>query len=272
MNKRQFNTRLIVSGAVLEKFEYERPILKGMMKKRRTGRANALHTSKEVKELNRMKTAQRAKRYVQRKINANPQLKKFLTLTYAENETDLDIARKDFDKFVKRMKTWHKEFQYIDVLEFQKRGAVHFHLLCNLPYVDVNKVADIWGHGFVKLNRIDNVDNVGAYVTKYMTKDNMDERLIGRKCYSMSKGLNEPETITDDDTIDDVMFGLENVKRVYTAEYETEYYGVVKYTQVICSEPIYTPPRRRFNRFYLRDILIPMPDDTPTPFDPSPTT
>ena len=264
-NIRQFNRRVIVSGNVMDVFEYEKPVFKGFAKKK-VGRGNSLHTSQEVKEMNRCKTVQRAKAYVRRKINANPQLNKFLTLTYADNVTDLNIARKDFDKFVKRVKTRYKDSQYVDVIEFQKRGAIHFHLLCNLPYIDIDKLAKIWGFGFVKINRIDNVDNVGAYVTKYMTKDNMDERLIGRKSYSMSKGLKEPQTITDDNAIDEVMCNLENVTKIYTAEFETEYYGLVKYTQVVCSQPIYTPKKKPTFFWRLREWLLPLPDDTPCPF------
>jgi S-adenosylmethionine:tRNA-ribosyltransferase-isomerase (queuine synthetase) len=94
-------------------------------------------------------------------------------------------------------------------VEFQKRGAIHFHMLCNLPYVDVNELAKVWKNGFIKLNRLDNVDNVGAYITKYMTKDNVDARLIGKKCYTMSKGLNEPRGYTNEADIEQVLEELD---------------------------------------------------------------
>ena len=38
-------------------------------------------------------------------------------------------------------------------------------------------------------------DNVGAYVCKYMTKDNEDPRLVGRKSYLMSRNLDKPQEI-----------------------------------------------------------------------------
>lgn len=262
---RQFKRRLIISGNVLEMYEYEKPICKGFTKKK-AGRGNSSHTSQEVKEKNRGKTANRARATVRRTANANPQLNKFLTLTYSENVTDLTRARKDFDKFVKRVKTRYKDFQYIVVIEFQVRGAVHFHLLCNLPYVDVNEFSKVWGHGFIKVNRIDNVDNVGAYITKYMTKENADKRLVGRKCYSMSKNLKQADIYTEESEIEEVIENLENVKRTHTAEFETEYYGIVRYTQVVCSAPIKStcPKRSLFRRVKAR--LTPLPDDTPCPF------
>ena len=262
---RQFNKRVICSGNVLEIYEYEKPVGKGFESKK-PGRANALYTSDEVKADNRGKIAQRARQTVRRYANANPQLNKFLTLTPAENMSDLDIARYEFDKFVKRVKTRYPTFQYIVVVEFQKRGAVHFHLLCNLPYVKVNKFAKIWKNGFIRLNRIDNVDNVGAYITKYMSKDNIDERLVGRKCYSMSKGLNEPKEYTDEEDIEQIMQGLENVKRVHSAEFETEYFGMVQYTQIVCATQIRPPSKFRRSLERLKDRLILLPDDTPTPF------
>lgn len=263
---RQFNRRLILSGKILEVYEYEKPIAKGFETKR-TGRANAPFSSEEVKAENRGKVANRARSYVRRMVNANPQLNKFLTLTFAENLTDLELARYEFDKFLKRLKTRFKGFQFVVVVEFQKRGAVHFHLLCNLPFVNVKELAKIWRHGFIRLNRIDNVDNVGAYVTKYMTKDSIDERLVGKKCYSMSKGLNTPKEYTDEKDISEVLQNLEAVKRVYTSEFESDHYGKVSYTQIICTAPPKTPSKIHRLLNGLRVALTPLPDCTPTPFD-----
>lgn len=228
-----YNRRLIRAGNVIELYEYEKPVLRGGTFSRK-GRANAPYTSDETKLDNRTKTAARARRHVRRVINANPQLNKFLTLTYAENMTDIDLAHKGLDIFIKRLKRIFPRFAYVCVIEFQKRGAVHFHLLCNLPFVDVKALATVWGHGFIKLNRIDNVDNVGAYVTKYMTKESMDERLIGYRSYSMSRGLNHPQEVTNEEQINEELNALENVTRVYSAEFESEYYGTVHYTQIIC--------------------------------------
>ena len=228
-----YNRLLIQSGNVIELYEYEKPVLRGGSFSRK-GRTNAPYTSDETKRDNRTKTATRARRHVRRVINANPQLNKFLTLTHAENMTDIDLAHKGLDIFLKRVKRLFPRFAYVCVTEFQKRGAVHFHLLCNLPFVDVKVLEKIWGHGFIKLNRIDNVDNVGAYVTKYMTKESMDERLIGYRSHSMSRGLNQPQEVTNEEQINEALETLADVLRVVTSEYESEYYGTVHYTQIIC--------------------------------------
>lgn len=52
---------------------------------------------------------------------------------------------------------------------------------------------EIWGHGFVKINAIDKVDNLGAYITKYMTKDKADDRLKTEKGYLCSRNLQRPK-------------------------------------------------------------------------------
>lgn len=124
--------KVIVSGKIVEWFEYEKPVVKGFGS-RCPGRSNSSITSDEVKKQNREKIASRARAKVRRTANANPQLNKFLTLTFKENITDINFAWREFDKFIKRVKTRFENFQFMNVIEFQERGAVHFHLLCNLP-------------------------------------------------------------------------------------------------------------------------------------------
>lgn len=243
-NRKLIYRKAIVSGNVLEVYEYEQPILKGDCRAR-SGRANAVFTSEETKQENRMKTASRARSYVRRFVNANPHLDKFLTLTFAENVTDIERANHEFKKFILRLGYLFPSLQYVKVTEFQARGAVHFHLLCNLPYVEVEQLAKIWGNGFIKLNRIDNVDNVGAYITKYMSKDSIDPRLAGHKCYTMSKGLKQPKCIEDEEEIDELLGELEDVKRMHSSEFVSEYYGTVRYTQIVCSRETNLNKRKR---------------------------
>lgn len=102
---------------------------------------------------------------------------RWITLTYAENM--MDPKRLYFDRiaFWKRLKRWHKKNglpvpEYITVAEPQGRGAWHLHELwvypSKAPFLANKDVADLWGHGFVKVKRLDNCDNVGAYVTAYL--------------------------------------------------------------------------------------------------------
>ena len=234
---KQYSKKMIISGRFVELYEYEEKIAKGFEVKRK-GRACVANA--ENAEINRGKVASRARGKITRVINSNPQLNKFLTLTFAENVTNLDVAQHAFDVFMKRLKRIYADVQYVSVVEFQQRGAVHFHLLCNLPYVDVNALADVWANGFIKLNRLDDVHNVGAYVAKYITKDNIDNRLIGRRCYSMSRGLNKPIVVSDDFEVDKQLERIEGVQDVYTSEYVTEKNGICHYTIIRLDKP-FTP-------------------------------
>jgi len=88
-------------------------------------------------------------------------------------------------------------------MEFQKRGAVHFHcIFFNLhPDIEVSErktrfIANLWGHGFVDIERVRSARNVGAYVCKYLNKSADDERLRGKKFYSTTRNLFRPQTYT----------------------------------------------------------------------------
>lgn len=87
-----------------------------------------------------------------------------------------------FKKFIQRLKYELKEeFKYLAVIEFQDsndRGAIHYHVLFDFAYININILSNIWGMGFCWVNKIDHVDNVGAYLIKYICKDGGDKRLI----------------------------------------------------------------------------------------------
>lgn len=113
-------------------------------------------------------------------INANvvePSFCKWITLTYSENMTDTVRLKTDFNKFDKRFQYYCKKqgypkAEYITMVEPQGRGAWHHHLLyifpCKAPYISNSELCDLWGHGFTKTKKLDNVDNVGAYLTAYL--------------------------------------------------------------------------------------------------------
>lgn len=100
----------------------------------------------------------------------------FLTLTYEENMTDTKKLYLDLDKFIKRLRYRFKDkstVDYMTIVEPQERGAWHTHTL--LKFNDLNSVfipsddlEELWGHGFIKIKRINDVDNIGAYLSAYL--------------------------------------------------------------------------------------------------------
>lgn len=234
-----YSKKLIVSGNVAELYNYELPVVRDR-KNNFLGRAGQTTTTEEQKRQNRVKRAQRARQNVRRLVNANFSNKsKFITLTYSDNKTDLKAANRDFTLSIKRFNRFlGHPVKYVAVPEFQKRGAVHYHVIMDCPYIPQKKIAELWGHGFVKINRIDNIDNVGAYLTKYMTKDLDDERLAGVKCYFRSYNLKKPEVTTNYELIDEVLATVD-VKRVACSySFQTDYFGQVSYVQLVFEERI----------------------------------
>lgn len=107
-------------------------------------------------------------------------------LTYAENMTDIKRLYKDFEKFMKRLRYKYKDISsidYISVVEPQGRGAWHCHLLLRFNdidkvYIENSMLAELWGHGFVTIRSLKDVDNIGAYLSAYLTDVELTEENI----------------------------------------------------------------------------------------------
>lgn len=244
---KNIKNKVRISGNVVEIFTYENGYFKGYQSVNKKGRASNA-TSDEDKKINRKKCMQRAKTRVRNLANANPQLNKFFTLTFGENLTDVKEANKIFNNFVKRVnryldKIHNPHMEYIAVIEFQVRGAIHYHLLCNLPYIKKDELESIWGQGYIRINRINDIENVGVYVTSYMTKDNEMEKLKGNRSYFTSQGLNQPIEITNTDIPENIYSALlcgelSTKKEPYSTTFENEHLGKIEYTQIALKKPL----------------------------------
>lgn len=103
----------------------------------------------------------------------------FITLTYrGELQTD-DPKRvyDDFRKFMQRLKYKYRDtstIDYINVLEPHKSGNFHMHVLMKFNelssvYIKNEDLSNVWRNGYVSVQSISKVDNVGAYVSAYLT-------------------------------------------------------------------------------------------------------
>lgn len=109
-----------------------------------------------------------------------------VTLTYAENMTDTDRLYRDFDKFMKRLRYSYRNdttIDYLNVIEPQGRGAWHSHLLLRFNeldkiFIEHNKLAEMWGHGFIKIRSLKGVDNIGAYLSAYLGDIELTEETL----------------------------------------------------------------------------------------------
>lgn len=191
--------KIIISGDYVEIYKYSRGYYVGVPQQRSIKRSVEIyhHIKKQQQEI-RIDSLKRTKKRLKRMVNSNKDLNKFLTLTFADNVTDLKIANNEFKKFIKRLNYKYPKFKYVAVPEFQERGAVHYHLLCNIRYLTVSELDELrqmWGNGWIDLRRIDKVENVGNYMAKclsYLGKANQDNRLFGRKKFFYSINLLTP--------------------------------------------------------------------------------
>lgn len=189
-----YDFKVVVSGKQVELYKYKKNVWREYEAKEREALKEPkqldLFEQQKLKKQRMQFSINRTRTEIRRLVNSNPQLSKFLTLTFAENITDLKTANYIFNKFILRMNYKYPDFEYLAVPEFQKRGAVHYHLLCKIPFIEIAELQEMWGQGFVKINKIDNVNNVGAYVSKYLGKE-MDERSFGKKKFFRSQNLKQ---------------------------------------------------------------------------------
>lgn len=144
----------------------------------------------------------------------------WITLTYKENMIDTKKLYEDFRKFNMRLKKYLNKnnlpmYEYVTTAEPQGRGAWHLHLLLIFkkrpPYIKKKILENIWGLGFVSINTLKNIDNVGVYLTAYLSnldvsdiiKNNKNDKSIikglrlkmyptGFRIYRCSKGIKKP--------------------------------------------------------------------------------
>lgn len=169
--------------------------------------------------------------------------KTFITLTFKENITDLEYANNQFAKWTRQIKRKSPNFQYVAVPEFQKRGAVHYHLLTNIDYSNYDvicqnekriwkpesetwkifKTLKYWSHGFTSaIDVTDEKYDVARYMAKYMIKD-ADNRLFGKRRYLYSLGLKRPKTTYLNDELEHERLKVESDFKKYGVKFTKTY-------------------------------------------------
>jgi len=249
-----YHQKLVISGKYFELYTYEKSLMRDFIRKKKPPKELAheqliiddfIKTEEDIVEdeinqrTKRKDSIFRTRTQIRRTINSNPDLTKFVTLTFSENIIDVKIANKCFNKFIMRLNYKYPNFKYINIIEFQKRGAVHYHFLSNLPYIKNAKLAKIWDNGFVKINKIDHVDNIGAYVCKYLQKDMTEKRLFNKKKFFCSKNIEKPIEIYDSRIIEKLFlqYSFDYAKPEYKATFSNKYIGNVDYKQFKLKNP-----------------------------------
>jgi len=228
--------RLFICGNHFELYEYEKPFFWNFNPFR-------VFNSLRVSQVRTEMSLKRARQNLYRLVNSNLSNKfkpLFITFTFKENITNVEIANKKFTDFVRRLNFHYgKKFRYLSVIEFQKRGAVHYHCVffnLSVSWEELERsehaVAGIWGLGFVDIEPIRNAKAVAPYVCKYLNKGLHDKRLRGKKSYFTSRGLLRPESFRREESIDNLLADA-RLNTIKVEEYESIKRGKVKYSQYV---------------------------------------
>jgi len=192
--------RLILYGEYAEIYTYQKGYIYNFQQK------NVYKTFGESQQSKSESALARTRQAIYRLIECNKQPRRntFLTLTFAKNIKDLKMANRDFSKFIMRLNFYlGYRTKYLAVPEFQKRGAVHYHIVFfNLPFIEIKEMNKLWGKGFFKIEESKKINSLGAYVSKYLSKNTFDSRLFGQKAFFTSRNLSRPELIRNESKID----------------------------------------------------------------------
>lgn len=217
LKEKRYNIKLIDCGNFIRiyKFQNDKFKIDSSFKKERNIKKIDTDTLVKKSNLSKYKSinilnAIRSNNSIQCLARANSSSwNTFITLTFKDNVTDISYANKKFNQFISNVRKLKKDFKYLAVPEFQKRGAVHYHLLSNLNYddgviipqknkkgnaINIDSLYDVkyWSFGFCRVDFIkNNYKKIFSYLTKYMTKD-IDDRLFSKKRYLFSQNLNRP--------------------------------------------------------------------------------
>ncbi|MEW6245338.1 MAG: hypothetical protein AB1555_01360 [Nitrospirota bacterium] len=124
-----------------------------------------------------------------------------LTLTYPENVQDRTRALENLDQFRRMLKRLGASFQYVAVMEHQKRGAIHLHIAVK-GFQDVRLLRRCWykvvgnGQGQVNVKGPrpgSSPVKLARYLSKYISKElEALPRTVGEHRYFCSLGINVP--------------------------------------------------------------------------------
>ena len=227
-----YKLKVVVSGTMIQVYEYTDPQWRNL-----TSKAVSSSPPKELMDTDilplderlksRGKSNIRARTNVMRLCSSNfmTMTSKFLTLTFKEQITDIALANKEFKRFMRNLqRNVDEPIKYLAVIEFQKNGSIHYHVLLDMPYIKQDRLSKMWGKGGVTIKpTLQRITNLGLYIVKKMTIDDVDPRMIGKKSYLTSRNLTKSEEYTGKQA-EFIMERLknENRKKAYSNTYKNK--------------------------------------------------
>ena len=210
-----YDYKIVECGSFVQVYRYLQPRIKNINKNddadlnlkkikfevNTSKKETKLKTANEIEERN----ITRSKLQCQRIAKADMEYwETFITLTFADNVTDIKLANKRFKYFIDKVRRIKNDLRYLVVPEKQKRGAIHYHLLTNISINDTKlmynqednpkfKHIKYWLDGFNSVELIKgDAKKVIGYISKYMTKD-VDNRFFGQRRFFYSQNCIVPK-------------------------------------------------------------------------------
>ena len=244
--------KVIISGNLLEEYSYDEPIrINGGTKNKLNKRKSDAERTSEYKG----RSINRAQNTIRRLVQANfGEYSKFITLTL-NNQNTFDIKSiKECDLrfrlFIRSLRIKNPDLKYVVVREFQKkRGAVHYHLITNLPFIQKEELAEIWGRGFIRINKVTDTRGIGGYISKYLSKEFGDVRFKGVKTYIASRNLKRSLVYYGEEA-ERILKQMIKPKELPSFEkpYRSKCNGMVYFSEYNLSHSVYT--QKELNEIY----------------------
>ena len=203
----------MIAGSFLETFEFQIPLELGPKEKKiRIRHLREACTPEYLENLARA-SDHRAISRIRTLICGNFDMKyvKFITLTFAPNlrfdTENLKICNTRKQTFIKKLLRVFPDLKYLIVPEYQKRGAVHYHMIADLPYLDGKWLDKTWGYGRTKIQAwISNRDSdsyhyITKELTKYVSKTYINHEFRGFRRFYASNSLVKPEKYYGEEAI-----------------------------------------------------------------------
>jgi len=91
-------------------------------------------------------------------------------------------------------------------------------------------LAKIWQQGFVMINRVKHVNNLGLYISKYVGKNLFDIRYFGMRKILASKNLEQPIIITAFKEVKEFLANaIGNIPPLFSKTYRSDWFGQINY-------------------------------------------
>jgi len=227
-------TNIVQYGKTLELYEYQYDLPNTVRSFRQCSRYP------RVKRVDRRQdNIKRLRREFVRLVRANLDGRgspAFVTLTFS-GVVGVEKAWACFHSYCRRLRrVGGRDFVYVAVIEFQKRGSVHFHVLYwGLDeYVNnersTRRFQHLWGYGYVDCFFTDGNPKLAGYTAKYMSKAVFDSRLCGKRAYNTSRNVLRPvrTSLKVARAFLDELVGVDNFPCI-DKEFDTQWLGKGRY-------------------------------------------